>query len=143
MSKKVPFVLNNDRVIFFDVDDTLIFWPRTWRKKGLDVAQFGLELGVEEYDEYKHVHEAPYTITIVPNFELIEFLKGLKAQGSGIVVWSHGGVRWAKTVVEALELTSYVDAVMAKPNLMVDDKKVDHLGSTVWSGPPDLIDNDK
>jgi FMN phosphatase YigB (HAD superfamily) len=134
---KKPFVLNHDRPVYFDVDDTLVFWPRTIRKKGLQ-DEMHVTIGVSDWDESVQGNVVSHTLAVVPNWEMIEFMKCLKAQGTAIIVWSHGGVRWAEAVVKALNLEEYVDVIMTKPNLMLDDKPVEHLGKTSWSGPPDL-----
>lgn len=42
-----------------------------------------------------------------------------------VIVWSAGGVDWAKKIVEELQLTQYVDLVCCKPAWYVDDKKAD------------------
>lgn len=125
-----PGHLQSERNVFFDVDDTLIFWPQKARELGLDDRN-SIEIGVDGVDGYQ--------ISVIPNEQMIEFMEGLKAQGSGIVVWSHGGYKWALAVVNALGIAHLVDLVLTKPNLMMDDKEVEHLGKTVWFGPNKII----
>jgi len=51
----------------------------------------------------------------------VEILKQYKGRGCFIRVWSHGGVKWAETVVKALGLEDYVDSIETKPFKLVDD----------------------
>jgi phosphoserine phosphatase len=48
-------------------------------------------------------------------------MKSHKFRGHTVIVWSAGGVEWAKTVVTALGLENYVDLVVAKPKWYYDD----------------------
>jgi hypothetical protein len=54
--------------------------------------------------------------------EHIDLLKSYKARGYEVTVWSANGYKWAKEVVEKLELTEFVDEVASKPLKYVDDK---------------------
>ncbi len=67
------------------------------------------------------------------NKYLLEELKDFHAMGHIIVVWSAGGEAWARKVVEAAEMSSYVTYVLSKPDFLFDDKK-----STEWM--PDAQD---
>ena len=56
------------------------------------------------------------------NHNLIQEIYLSKARGHIVVVWSQGGVDWARAVVEALELADTVDFCLAKPSWWADDK---------------------
>lgn len=67
-----------------------------------------------------------------PREEVINLLKTFADSGFGIIVWSGGGSRYAKHMVERLNLEDYVIAAMAKSQslpdsvaFVVDDMKVD------------------
>lgn len=82
----------------------------------------------------------PYTGTVklrvayIPNIEL---MKKHKAQGYYIKVWSHGGHKWAKAVIEKLQLTNIVDEIESKPLKYVDD-----LTAAEWMGNPIFVKED-
>ena len=81
---------------------------------------------VEKNTPKKFTIDCPYTgekVYLLPDEAHIRLLKRNKAQGSTIVVWSHGGVKWAKVVVEALDLTEYVDAIIPKLERYMDDNE--------------------
>jgi hypothetical protein len=61
------------------------------------------------------------------NHELVYEIEVGRARGHVIVVWSQGGVDWARTVVDALDIKDSVDFVLAKPSWYADDK----LGSEI------------
>jgi hypothetical protein len=49
------------------------------------------------------------------------------------MVWSAGGVQWAKTVVNTLGLADYVDLIITKPSKFVDDLPADQvLGQRIY-----------
>ena len=103
-------VLNTDNAIFFDVDDTLVMWG--------------------ESDLYKRqlVVKDPYFIieeTLYINEAHVKLLKRCKFRGKFIVVWSHGGYKWAESVVKALELEEYVDLILTKMEDYVDDLNIE------------------
>ena len=54
----------------------------------------------------------------------VELLKSHKGRGKYVKVWSAAGNQWALTVVKALNLEAYVDAIETKPELLVDDLSV-------------------
>lgn len=83
--------IKSDRVVYCDVDDTLIMWP---------------ELGQEGYK---------------PHLKHIEMLKRFKSRGQAVIVWSAGGHEWAEHIVKELGLEPYVDAVLCKPSWYMDD----------------------
>ena len=94
-------VVKSENISYFDVDQTLIMWDA----HGLEEADF--------YGVMKNFD---------PHEKHIEFLKSLKQRGSYIIVHSGNGWLWAKNVVEALQLTEFVDEVKSKPTRIIDDK---------------------
>lgn len=108
-------VYNTDQVVPFDVDDTLVMWSLEDKSKNIPIQDPYIE-GLINY--------------VTPNEKHIELMKKYKARGFTIIVWSAGGVEWAKKVVLALQLESYVDAVFTKPNRYIDD-----LDVSEWIGP--------
>lgn len=98
-------VTENEMVVYVDIDGTLV-------NKGDHVAT---NYHGTKVDYYGFTHE------IHPLWSNIEFMKTLKARGWYIVVHSHNGWKYAKNVVEALELQDYVDEVKSKPFKYLDD----------------------
>lgn len=102
----------------FDCDDTLVMWHLDDKSKNIPI-------------------ESPYekglTYFLTPHEKHIRLMKDYKARGFTIVVWSAGGVEWAETVVKALKLEEYVDAVFTKPCRYVDDLKCNEwMGNQVY-----------
>lgn len=99
-------VLNNDHCVFFDVDGTLVMWEES-----------------ERYNE-RLIIDDPYSAeveTVYVNTDHVMLLKKMSNRGKFIVVWSHGGAKWAEAVIQALDLKKYVDVCMAKVEDFVDD----------------------
>lgn len=100
--------ISNERIIPVDVDDTLVMHD------------------FSAIDETILISD-PYSdgvIEVRPNRPMLRILQDEKARGAFIIVWSRGGFAWAKAVVEALELQNYVDLVMTKPIVYLDDKDI-------------------
>lgn len=107
-------VIDNDKVVFYDVDDTLVKWPENWNLPGsFSQPSEGSLPFVDPYDSsINH---------LIPFEKHINLLKKHKGRGYLVIVWSAGGVRWAQSVINTLELQGYVDFVMTKPLKYVDD----------------------
>ena len=88
--------------VCFDVDDTLVMWNSV--RPNIKIVD---ETGYEGY--YK------------VNQENVEAIKFRHEEGDTVIVWSHGGIEWAKKVVLALGLSKYVDVVADKPYIYYDD----------------------
>jgi len=111
-------VISQEHTIFIDVDDTLVMWGKA--KKG--------ERVIHVTCPYNHQQEV-----LRPHKGHIKVLKDRHARGSYITVWSAGGYQWANAVVKALGLERYVDQVMSKPSIYIDDKKAkDVLGERLY-----------
>ena len=94
------------RSVFFDVDNTLVMWP-----KGCDPFTKWHERAIEIGGYY-----------LVPHVHHVNLIKNLKeASDFAIIVWSQGGFVWAEMVVKALGLEAYVDACVDKPFRYYDD----------------------
>lgn len=106
-------VIENEKVIFCDVDDTLVMWNHPNSDNAIYVTDpnDGMECRV------------------VPHKFHIDLLKKHAGRGYNIVVWSQGGYAWAAAVVKELGLDNYVDFVMTKPIKYIDD-----LACKEWMG---------
>lgn len=96
-------------IVFFDVDNTLVH---------------------SLTEEEKSPHSSTPTVEIngYPwgiNEGHINLLYDFHARGHTIIVWSAGGSTWAKRVVEALDISHLITAVMPKPFWIVDDQPVE------------------
>ena len=103
-------VIKSNRIVYFDVDDTLILWD--WKELGIEdvaglVAVVDENSGVAEYGLPHHRH--------------IHLMRQFKARGHTVVVWSQGGWNWAERAVKALGIENLVDVIIDKPNWYVDD----------------------
>ena len=103
-------VIKNERVVFFDVDDTLIMWN-------------GYAEETAEYIKFQDAYSSKI-LEVIPNHNNIKLLQEKAARGYQVIVWSQGGWGHAKCVIEALKLESFVDIVMTKPTCYVDDLDV-------------------
>ncbi len=115
---------DQDSVICFDVDDTIVLWGDENSRP----------------DKGKIELTNPYTGLVSylkPHEPHIELLKQYKGRGYHIIVWSAGGALWANEVVSKLGLGKYVDIVMSKPVKYVDDKSCES-----WMGSRVYIDKD-
>ena len=102
-------VITGDKLVFFDVDDTLVMW------------------NTEEYkpEELVKLTSAQYSRECAPHKKHIKELKRLKKEGWYVVVWSLSGWDWAAAAVRALGLEPHVDLVMSKPERYYDGLYVD------------------
>ena len=109
-------VIDNENVVMYDVDDTLVMWGTT-------------SILNEEFI-------CPYSNSVhhlLPNTKHIDLLKKHKGRGLCVIVWSAGGALWAKEVITKLKLESYVDLIITKPNKYVDDLQASEiLGTRIY-----------
>jgi phosphoserine phosphatase len=120
-------VIENEQVICFDVDDTLVKWgdnymhPHKNKAGTIDAIDF-----IDPYDNS--------VLYLIPHLKHIALLKKMKGRGYYVRVWSAGGVKWAEAVIRKLELESFVDSVETKPIKYVDDLITvsDILGSRIY-----------
>lgn len=104
-------VVDNDHVVMFDVDDTLIMW--LWDQ--FERQQLDAEGALVDIKMHGHV------TCVKPHKQHIELLKKYKAKGKFIIVWSASGYEWAHEVIKTLGLESHVDLVLTKPRKYIDD----------------------
>lgn len=99
-------VMPDRETVYFDVDDTLVVWD-AWQGRENECLRF---------EKWKYNSN-----NVIPHYEHIELLKKHKAEGDVIVVWTQGGSEWGEAVVKALDLESYVDLIVNKPDQYYDD----------------------
>lgn len=106
-------VIENELIVFIDVDGTLI--------RPSDTGSIKLPYGstIKSYE---------------PIMAHVDLVKEYHNRGYWVTVWSAGGFQWAWKVVNALKLERYVNQVMSKPSKFVDDKDnlADILGTRVF-----------
>jgi predicted phosphatase len=115
-------IVTNERPIPVDVDETLVMHH--------DPHSYDITVTIED-----PLHPGEY-ITLGVNAPMVKILKDEKRRGAFITVWSRSGYAWALAVVTALNLEKYVDLVMTKPLVYMDDKDVSEwLKDRVYIGP--------
>jgi hypothetical protein len=113
-------VIQNERVIPIDVDETLVMH-----------SYFDGAVALDVLDPHSNVH-----VTVYPNQNMIRLLKDEFARGAYIIVWSRGGYAWADAILAALNLQNHVNLVLTKPLVYMDDTSVyDWLKDRVYIGP--------
>ena len=115
--------LEKEKVVFVDVDDTILLWDvEKYPHNPDDLITF-----TDEYGQWK----------LLPHTKNIEFVINLKRQGYGVVVWSAAGATWAETVINKLELNSLPDMIISKPEIAIDDlldaKRI--IKTVLWIDP--------
>jgi hypothetical protein len=115
-------VINNERIIPCDIDDTLIMHENP-----------------DQYDKLIYVedpHHAGAMIKLGVNEPMVKVLKDEKARGAFILVWSRSGFAWANAIILALGLENSVDLIMTKPSVYLDDTEVSKwMTDRVWINP--------
>lgn len=105
----MSFILQNEHIAAFDVDDTLILWDEEVKDIYINCPYTGKSEAVTKHKQ--HINQ------IIKN----------KARGSAIIVWSAAGYKWAEAVVKALELEEYVDLILSKPIKFFDDMPAEQV----------------
>lgn len=121
-------VINNDHVICFDVDDTLIMW---------NCVPFDEDSGAVQIFDV----DQKFSAWVIPHQEHIDLLKRYKAKGKVVIVWSQSGFEWVECVVKALKLEEYVDFCMTKPEKYIDDLNANEWMEHHYIGPKPPRDN--
>lgn len=102
-------VLKTDKVLFCDVDDTIIFW------EPLQNSPYTVK--IEMFGKTSKYYFAPH---------VLRHLQEHGRRGHGLVVWSKGGYEWAHAVTKALKLEEFFEkdklVVLSKPEWLLDDK---------------------
>ncbi len=105
-------VIKNDKVICFDVDDTLVLWEE---QKGavFPMSSIDIECPHDESMMTVYIHQ-PH----------VKLLKNHLSRGSTVLVWSQGGHAWAEAVIRALDINHENLYILSKPLTYVDDLPV-------------------
>lgn len=120
---------HNTNWIYFDCDDTLVMW-------GLQ-TQEGFD------DNYISIRHNGQRYALVPHRTNINALKDYYDMGWTVVVWSAGGLHWARKVTKSLGLNKYVHHMLAKPYHYVDDIRCcEFMGRNVYI-PFDMGETDE
>ena len=98
------------RSIFFDVDDTLVMWPK--ENEDFNNDKDAILISYQGFNFY-----------LKPNKKHIDEIKEKYKEGYELCVWSYGTKEWAYKVLETLNLLSYIDQILSKPDLYYDDKE--------------------
>lgn len=99
-------VRNEEFVVMFDVDYTLIMWDQEF-VPGEGKIAIQTPCGETRYFR--------------PHKRHIDLLKNYVARGATVIVWSGGGRAWSKLVTEALGIDHLVYDHLPKPVKYVDD----------------------
>jgi hypothetical protein len=102
-----PYVLGRGRVLYVDVDDTLITPFRHARPPGADMGRC-IEIGGFSFEVLER------------NLDTVR--RFAANADTTIIVWSNGGATWAEQVVKALNLEPLVAACLSKPTWAIDDR---------------------
>ena len=118
--------IENEQVIGFDCDDTLIL-----HRNPIEGEQT-----VDVIDPYDGI-----TRTYVIHKPHVKLMKDRMARGCAILMWSQNGPKWAKAVAEALDLKPTL--ILAKPCMIVDDLPIqDWIGPRIYLKPNIRYGND-
>lgn len=107
----------NDKVVTFDVDDTLVMWDDNPFAPEHDKISF--ENPVSFLGSGKIIRTE--TVYLTPHKKHIQKLKGYANSGYFVIVWSMGGGAWAESVVTTLGLQDHVSLITGKPLYLYDD----------------------
>lgn len=120
-------IIKEDKIIFYDVDDCLVFWPEHLKYNPEDII---------EIDSLYPIIGGEQTYKLTPNHNVIEDLKNKSKQEFFIIVWSAAGYEHAEEIVEKLGIIFFVNIVMSKPLYIVDDLKPEEVFT--WKHPNEL-----
>jgi FMN phosphatase YigB (HAD superfamily) len=114
--------LNNQNVVVFDCDNTLLMWDKQHDKPGPGKI------------EIKDPYDSNVTLYLTPHQVHIRLLRQYKGRGFTVIVWTKAGALWAEQTVKVLGLEGYVDFAMTKPDKYVDDalKIEDIIGNRIY-----------
>lgn len=104
-------VTETELLFYIDVDETMVFSCKKTHKDAFKADYYG---------KIKWVR---------PHKKHLDFIKSLKVRGYYVVVHSANGWKWAKEIVDKLNLNNYVDEVKPKSIKYLDDKN-----SNEWMG---------
>lgn len=106
-SGTIPYLyIENQHMVAFDVDNTLVLWGDNPYSPGPEKIEFN-NYGQRVY--------------LTPHAEHIFLLKTYKPRGFGVLVWSAAGAEWAKEVIDKLGLSENIDLILSKTCKFFDD----------------------
>lgn len=116
-------LLENNNVTAFDVDGTMVIWPKDYREKAPGRQEF-------DYGGGK--------IYLTPYQDHITFLKHCYLRGDCVILWSKNGYSWAEQVAQKLGIKKYITLIMSKPCRHIDDKEnvTSIVGERIFIGNP-------
>src|SRR5437879_12324200 len=82
----------NEEVICCDIDDTIVLWDLKSPGKKIKIAD---------------VHRLHGTFNLVTHEPHIRLVKEKLSRGALLIVWSQGGAKWAKAVLEAVGINKH------------------------------------
>lgn len=117
-------IVENENTVFFDIDDTLILHIHP-------------DIATDKYEELGYIKFIDsYERGIFyakPSKKHIKLLKDYDSRGFFVIAWSGNGFEHARNVIEQLNLFKYVDLIMTKPRVYVDDLKCDEwMGTHIY-----------
>ncbi len=111
--------ITNENIRPFDIDGCLIVNTATSLKTVL----------VWDKVEDKHIR-------VGINEAMVRLLKEEHSRGSYVIAWSRSGYDWARAVILALNLDTYVSLVLSKPTVYFDNEPVqDWMKDRVFIAP--------
>ena len=105
------YVVPQGNTVYFDVDDTLIYWDTTKIDPTIIKEAEQITIKLNGFEMLRHVIQSNVDEIVLQ-----------KMSGCHVVIWSASGSQWAEAVIKALELEDYVDVVVSKPYHYYDDK---------------------
>ena len=103
-----------NRCIYFDVDETLIQWEFEPDFVVTHEHQMKLPEDFILIDDIRFRIHKPHIMRLMQHHNT----------GDCVVVWSAGGINWARRVIEALAIQDYVNVVLGKPDFFYDDENI-------------------
>lgn len=104
---------NNERVVSFDCDDTLVMWGDDFYQPNEG------RIAILDPNDGKTMYLTPHALHI-------RKLKGYHQSGWFVIIWSAGGGAWANAVAKALELEEHCSLITAKPSILFDDQPLNN-----------------
>lgn len=117
-------VCNNNAVICFDVDKTLIHEDKKYSKH-------------HDLITVPDPNQEHSLIRVKPNYKHIKLMRRAAGRGDTVIVWSNSGYAWAEAVIKSLGLHMYVNFIFTKPGGCVDDMPVESWLRRIYDGEPD------
>jgi hydroxymethylpyrimidine pyrophosphatase-like HAD family hydrolase len=109
-------VIETEKTIFYDMDDTLIMHTK-------HISPLEQKVTIDFYGE---------NIDFAVHTDHVKLLKNYKARGFTIFGWSGNGYKHAENVIKALNLEDYVDFVLTKPYRVIDDSEPNNWAPRIY-----------